>query len=433
MNSPSVIEINLAAIDHNMRIIRRLVGPLRRICPIVKANAYGLGTARVGRRLEASGADMLAVFAPDEAAQLFASGVALPVLILMPVHEVDRTDLLYRALVRGLLHLTVHGEEHLERIVHLADTFGARIPVHVEVDTGMSRGGSTPDEAARIIGRIVKHRRLELAGIFTHFARAETDPDFTDVQLERLNALLAEQKALIPPTCEIHAANTFALLRSERYYKSMVRIGLAWAGFGSETLGEGDALVAGQALQPCVHWTSRIQHVKQIEAGTPVGYGSRWTAQRPTLLGIVPVGYADGYAMSLASTDQKAQDPRIGVFAPGQHRRRTGPAEHFVPVVGTISMDQLAVDLTDLTDHPDFAGAVPGVGTVVQLVSDARSAPNHLPRVAAAGGMRTHEMLSRLSPRSQIVYHAMTHAMTSDIETMARTQHADASASAAAG
>jgi alanine racemase len=399
MRDTSVIEIDLAAIAHNMRVLRRIVGADCTICPVVKADAYGLGAVRLGRVLTSAGAGMLAVYTPAQAAELLRANVAAPVLILMPVREIGRADELYRSLVCGRLHLSVHDVDHLDDLVRLSERYGAQLPLHVEVDTGMSRGGCALDDAATIIQRITDHPRLELAGLYTHFAGAEADATGTRRQDERFEHLLETSRDLIPATCLIHAANTCATIRDRRYHKRMVRVGQAWAGYGPESLADGPMIADADLLQPSVTWSSEIVHLKQIEPGTAVGYGSTWVARRPSLIGLVPVGYADGYPLSLSAGTMRAHSSSVAVWidtARGVERR-------FAPVVGRVNMDQITLDLTDV--RAEHAGPPLSVGAVVELITPDREAPNHLTRLAEAAGTNPYELLCRLNPRIRRVYH----------------------------
>jgi alanine racemase len=410
MRENSVIEINLTAVAHNVRLLRRIIGPACALCPIVKADAYGLGATRIAKTLLSSGADMLAVYTPGQAAELIHGAVTAPVLVLMPVREVERVDELYRGFICGRLHLTVHDAAHLDHLIALAERFGAAVPVHLEVDTGMTRGGCSLEDAPVLIRRIAAHRRLNLAGLFTHFACAESDAELTDLQLEQFNRLIEENAEHIPHTCIIHAASSFATLRAQRYHKSMVRIGLAWAGYGMDELvsGEsgGEVIADGQHLQPCLRWRSRIVQLRTVPAGTRVGYGQAWTARRTSLIGVVPVGYADGFPYGAGMRDdagtrgkQAASAVQVGV----ELRTAAGALVRHVPVVGAVNMDQITIDLTDLTQG-DGASSI-GIETPVELVSPDPDAPNHLPRLAEAAGSFTHEMMCRLNPRLKRVYH----------------------------
>jgi alanine racemase len=364
---------------------------------------------------------MLAVYTPAQAVELFNVPVGLPVLVLMPVREVQRVDELYRGLICGKLHLTVHDADQLNDLVRLAEQFGAAIPLHLEVDTGMSRGGCLVADAPRLIERITSHRRLRLAGLFTHFANAEADEAFTNEQHSLFNELIDQHSKIIPQDCLIHAANTFATARSKRFHHRMVRVGLAWAGYCTEEMSGEEIITEARNLEPCITWSSQIVQIKRIAAGTPVGYGSRWRADRDSLIGLVPVGYADGYPISAgtrsdASSATKRTSRRKSTEAPSSSSEPCAwvsvvvesPRGKFVkvaPVVGAVNMDQITIDLTHIAESLESSVSdMIGVGTRVELISSDPSSPNHLPRLAESCGTFAHEMLCRLNPRLKRVY-----------------------------
>lgn len=408
MRECTVIEIDLSAVTRNMAAIRRIVGPECAICPVVKADAYGLGAVRIGKCLEQAGAEMLAVFSGDQAAELLRAALGRPVLVLMPMRELGRADELYRGLVRGQVHLSAHDPGHIEDLIRLSEQYALSLPVHLEVDTGMGRGGCPLDDVPEALARIRDARRLRLAGISSHFASAACDHALTDTQHGRFDRVLGAHAALVPPDCLVHVASTSAMLRRRTFHQSMVRVGQAWAGFGPENL-RGRLLPGASDLQPAVTWSSRIVHLKSVAAGTPVGYGSRetaWTAPRDGLIGLVPVGYADGYPRALS-------EPPLGERPAGVPGARVavlietpaGLERVHVPIAGRVNMDQLTIDLTDL--GPRTAELAPRlhVGTPIELITADRAAPNHLVTIAEAAGTNPHELLCRLSPRVRRVYH----------------------------
>jgi alanine racemase len=397
MLNASFIEINLTAVANNIRLVRQIVGPSCLLCPIVKADAYGLGATRIAKTLLGAGAEMLAVYTPQQATELIQAAIGSPILVLMPVREIDRVDEIYRGLIRGKLHLCVHDEQHLNCLIAIAERFGANIPVHLEVDTGMSRGGCALQEAPAILRRIAAHSRLQLAGLFTHFANAEQDQAMTDQQMLAFDELIEQQADYIPASCLIHAANTFATLRTDRYHKSMVRIGLAWAGFGMESITSGEIIADGQHLQPAITWRSQLVQLRTIPKETSVGYGSRWTASRQSIIGLVPVGYADGYPAGAGQVDREKQRGIVAI----EHQHQL----HFAPVVGAVNMDQITVDLTDIVAK---TGQLP-IGTPVQLITPDATAPNHLPQLAEVAGTFTHEMMCRLNSRIKRTYYTTAH------------------------
>ncbi|MHC5115246.1 MAG: alanine racemase [Planctomycetota bacterium] len=234
MHDPSVIEIDLTAIRHNMGVLRRLVGPGCTVCPVVKADAYGLGAVEVSRCLVASGAGMLAVYTGPQADELVGAGLRAELLVLMPLRDVDAAAPLARALADGRVHLSAHGLDHLASLRDIARRMGVVVPVHLEIDTGMTRGGCALADAPEALRAIDADAGLRLAGIYTHFASSESDAEQTQRQHDRLDDVLVSQRALIPPDCVVHAANTGATLQRHSWHRTMVRVGQAWAGYGPE-------------------------------------------------------------------------------------------------------------------------------------------------------------------------------------------------------
>lgn len=398
MTQTSVIRIDLSALGHNTRVLRRIVGPSCALCPLVKADAYGFGAVPIARHLAACGADMLAVYTAAQAVELAAASIPCPILVLMSVRDLRTLRDLAPGLAERRFHLTVHDPGQLEALRLGARRLGVEIPVHLELDTGMSRGGCTIEVFPRLLRRIGECTALRLAGVFTHFANAERDVAATDRQMDQLDRLLARDAALVPPDCLIHAANSSATLRDRRYHKSLVRVGLAWAGYVNERL-NGSAIHGAHDLRPILTWQSSIVGVKSIAAGTPVGYGSTWTATRRTRIGLVPVGYADGYPIGVGAGAARSKPARVGVIVGDGDRAQP----QYAPVIGSVNMDQITIDLTDCTAD-DAAGPQIGIGTTVELISPEPSAPNYLFELARTAGTIPHELLCRLNPRIRRAY-----------------------------
>ncbi len=432
----SRIEIDLGAIDHNVRTLRacaragaRAQGVDERsirFCGVIKQDAYGTGAARVARRLaglnsagasSGGGVDMLAVYCLTEARALVETPMSTPVLVLMPVSGFDRNDPLYRLAVRDRLHLVVHSVEHAHQLIDLGAKLGLTLPVHLQVDVGMSRGGCLPDEATALLELIASSPRLTLAGLMTHFSSPGSDATFTREQAHlfrswidsikpRLAAIARERsaKGLSPVT--VHLANTCATLRSHTLHGTMVRVGQGMLGYGPEAFSEDDApefQAAAAQLRPAVRWLSRVVHLHTIPAGWPVGYDRTFVARRPSVIAVVPAGYADGYPRLLGN---RAYVRLTGLSA--ERARTSGPLDDlapetgrpgvFAPVVGRVSMDQLTIDVTDVPE------ALRAVGMEVELVGTDPQAPNHLPLLAALAETITHEMLCRVSPHLERTY-----------------------------
>jgi len=408
--STSQLEIDLSAVERNVRVIRRVLAaghPPRgtsgqndaapAICAVLKADAYGLGAARIAKRLTSCGVEMIAVYTPEQARGLIEAAIAAPILILMPMRELDRRDELYHAASRSRLHLAVHDRENLSSLIEIADNLGLTLPVHLEVDTGLSRGGAEPREAMSLLARIDEHPRLRLAGLYTHFASGDSDGAFTLEQAERFARLIRDAGDLVPADCLVHQASTYSLFRDVRLHRRMVRVGLALYGYASEEFENPDEfgmLEEAESLEPSVRWISRVVHLKTIDPGTPVGYGSTWRAKRRTRIALIPVGYADGYPRALSNKGRVA----IEIEAEAGGNR----VKAFAPIIGRVSMDQITVDVTDLPD-----GSVK-LGSVVEVIGKDRTAPNHLATLAREAGTICHELLCRLSPRLPRTYLTMT-------------------------
>lgn len=394
MHEPSRIEVDLVALEHNVATLRRACarggeggGSSVALCAVLKADGYGLGAVALARRLERCGVELIAVYTPAGAARLIEAGVTTPLLILMPIDSVSFDGALHQAARAGRVHVAVHSAAQLEALIASSEMLGVRLPVHVEVDTGMSRGGSPPALATALVERIASADRLLLAGVYSHFAGADRDDALSAKQAQDFSNWLSGVRHLLPPGCATHIANTFGVFRSGGFHFDMVRVGLSMLGYASEEFRDPqhERLAAdADALRPTVRWTSRVIHIAHVAPGSPVGYGSMWRATRPTRLGLVPVGYADGYPLTLGNKGVVAVDVGAGRWA-------------HAPVVGAVSMDQITIDLTD-------APAGVGVGSPVELIGTDKASPTHLPTVARIAGTISHDLLCGLSARVKRTY-----------------------------
>lgn len=447
----SRVEIDLSAIDHNLAVLRDcaragaraqgLPDDAVKLCAVLKQDAYGLGAARLAKRLagQPSGraADMLAVYCLAEARALVDVPITTPVLVLMPASAFDRNDPLYRLAVRNRLHFVAHSLAHAAVLNDLAAKLGLVLPVHVQVDVGMSRGGCLPDEALRLLDQVVSSQRLTLAGLMTHFSAPASDPAFTKQQSHLFRAWIDSAKAILTQHARtlklkggtpaiVHLANTCATLRSPGLHGSMIRVGQGLLGYGPEAFSDDDQCDpqgtpefadAAKALRPSLRWLSRVVHTHTIPPGWPVGYDRIFVAQRPSLIGVVPVGYADGYPRALGNrayvrlTGLAWDRPRTQGPLDASGPAAAAPAQDFfAPVVGRVSMDQITIDLTDAPEHARTVGAE------VEIVGTSPQAPNHLPLLAALGQTITHELLCRVSPHLERLYVA-GHAATDESHT----------------
>ena len=319
-------EIDLDALAHNYRQARAKIGPRVKYLGVVKADAYGHGAIQVSRKLEALGADYLAVSSLDEAEELRRGGIRAPILILghTPPAMVPQ-------LIRYRITQAVSAKAKAEEYSAAAVRCGGTLKVHIKVDTGMSRlgflvRGDHFGTGVEAIADSCALPGLEAEGIFTHFAVSdEDDPGSEAYTREQFNVFTRVLDALAARgrTFAIrHCANSGALARYPEMYLDMVRPGIALYGVGAD---------AGRlGLEPVMRLKSSVSTIKTFDPGTDISYGRTFRTADRTRIGVLPIGYADGFFRGLSN--------RMSVMTDA------GPA----PLRGRICMDMSMVDLTDL-------------------------------------------------------------------------------------
>jgi len=395
MSQMSRIDVDLGAVEHNVRALRGISGEgpaARAVCAVVKKDAYGLGAVQVAHRLMRGGVEMLAVYSPDEAAELVAKAVTLPILLLSPLRELNRTDVLYRHTVAEKLHVSIHDPAQLQAVNAIGHTFGIRMPIQPYIDTGMSRSGLSAEQFAAMMRQLHKTPFVRITGVYTHMATGDDDPDFLAEQFERFEAALQQTGDALPPDTRRHVANTFTCFRDSRYHLDMIRPGLGLYGYGPEWLSPGPVIADAPTLRPAARWMTRVNHVQRYPKGTPVGYGCTHKLRRASVVGVVPVGYADGYPVALSNKGTvRVQPPE---HPPEQPPQTDTWVE--AKVLGRVNMDQLTIDLTDA------AGGIDDINTLrdaeVEVYSNDPSAPNDVSALAKAAKTNTYELLCRLAP-----------------------------------
>jgi alanine racemase len=312
------LEIDLDAIGHNVEQLRQLTGV--KVMAVVKANGYGHGLVPVSRRAVDAGAAYCGVARVDEALELRVAEVAGPVLVLgeTPVsrfrHAVDRN-----------ISLTVFHQRHLTALRQMGSAAnGCR--VHLKVDTGMSRLGVSLDEAYGMLQSLYEIEGVQVEGLFTHFARAdEPEIETTENQEAKFRELVQEVESagLRPPL--VHASNSAAALTRPSANFDMVRPGIAV--YGMEP---GPEVPLPSELRRALTWKARISQIRHLEPGQGVSYGHAYVARGHERIGVVPVGYGDGY---------RREEGNYALV----HGRQ-------VPVRGRVCMDQLMVDLAQVPE-----------------------------------------------------------------------------------
>ncbi len=311
-------EIDLDAIAHNVGVLRRVSDPAA-VWAVVKANAYGHGAFDVARTAIEAGAEGLCVALVQEGIELRRAGIDAPILILSEQPPEEAAHIIeYR------LTPTVYRRAFLDALV-AEDPVG--LPVHLKIDTGMQRVGVHPHSAAAVATAIEQRApALRLAGVFTHLAMADDDSadavEITDQQLETFARTLAD----LPPTPQLHAANSAGALSRADARLSMVRAGIAMYGISP---GPGVDHLCGE-LRPALELRARVSMVKQVRANSRISYGLKHRFDRDTIVATVPIGYADGVPRRLHAVG--------GEVLIGGRR---------CPIVGGVTMDQLMVDCGD--------------------------------------------------------------------------------------
>lgn len=313
-------DVDLGAIAHNVRAIREAVAPAK-VCAVVKADGYGHGAIAVSRAALQAGAEWLAVALVEEGVVLRRSEIDAPVLLLSEPRIDD-----IAAAVRFDLRISVYTPEAVEAVAVAAKRERRVARVHMKVDTGMNRVGVRPEQALALAQQIASHGSIELEGAFTHCAVAdEPDNPFTDVQLDRFDAVVEALDAAGLRPAILHAANSATAIDHPRGRYDMVRAGIAVYG-----IAPAPALQGRLHLRPAMSLRTQVSMVKRVSAGERISYGLRHVFDRDTTVATVPVGYADGVSRRLG--------PAGGEVLVGGRRR---------PIVGTVTMDQLMVDCGD--------------------------------------------------------------------------------------
>lgn len=361
-------EIDVQAISHNLQQIRNRVEPKgAEVLAVVKDNAYGHGAVEVAKIASEIPVWMLGVALVDEALELRNVGIDLPILVfccVLPeqVEQIVRHDIAQMACEPNIC--AVLSKE--------AQRQGKRAKVHVKVDTGMGRIGVRYDEAVDFAKRIAQLPGLDIEGIATHFAVADTDEDFTNLQLERFKSVISDLKDTGIHIPIKHAANSAAVLSLPESYFDMVRPGLIIYGvYPSELSQEID-------LRPALSLKTRIVYLKEAPAGWSISYGRTYTTENPSKIASLAIGYGHGLNRKLSNCGEVIIR---GVKA---------------PIIGTVCMDQCLCDVTH----------IPGasIGDEAVIIGQQGNEEISVDEVAEKVGTISYEILCDISARVPRVY-----------------------------
>jgi alanine racemase len=364
----SWVEVDLGHFAANWAEMKRLVGPGVKILQVVKADAYGHGAIEISNAALRNGASMLGVANADEGIQLRVSGIAAPILILSPATDSEIDQIVKYNLTPSVSDLGFARELQIK-----ARRAGIRVPLHVEVDTGMGRGGTIQAEACRTIREIASFPDLSIEGIFTHFSESEILSYYNDLQWRAFREVLGQLEAdglRIPLR---HISNSGAILNYPDYHLDMVRPGIMSYGIYPSPETRDRA-----SLAPVMSFKTRVVLVKEFPEGYGIGYGRTFITRRPTRIATIPVGYGDGFGWLLGNQGE--------ALLRGER----------VPIAGRISMDMCTLDVS----------RIPGcaVGDEIVLMGEQDGERITADEIAAKTRSISYEILCALGKRAPRVF-----------------------------
>ncbi len=365
----SWVEVDLENFSHNLDEIKKIVGPDVKVLQVVKADAYGHGAIEISNVALKNGASFLGVANADEGVQLRVSGITSPILIMSPATVSEINEIIKYNLIPSISDLGFARE--LQKSYRKA---GVKAPIHIEVDTGMGRGGTTHQEAFNVIREILGFPNIILEGIFSHFSSSEVEgEDYNQMQwklFKELIEMLEENNIHIP---QKHMSNSGGLLNFPQFNLDMVRPGLISYGIYPSPDTESKADLAS-----VMSFKTSVVLLKDFPKGYSIGYGRTYVTEKPTRIATIPVGYGDGYGWILSNQGE--------ALIRGIR----------VPVVGRVSMDMCTIDVTDIPDCQ--------VGDEVVLMGKQESEYISANEIAQKAKTISYEILCALGKRAPRVF-----------------------------
>jgi alanine racemase len=362
------VELERGAPEHNLAELKRGAAPGVQFCAVVKSNAYGHGVSQMAGLLPS--ADWFAVNSLEEGLELRELGITRPVLLLghVPLERLGEA-------VRAGLSLTVFNTETLQRLEGLSGLPEAR--VHVKVETGTGRQGVLPDQLEEFLRRARAAGTIAVEGLSTHFANIEDtlNHGYAEKQLAGFAEAVHTAERIVGRPPVIHTACTAASILFPKTHFTMLRVGIGLYGLWPSRETYLSALQGAAPvpdLRPVLAWKTRIAQIKPLPEGSYVGYGCSYRTTRPTLLGVLPVGYADGYDRALGN--------RAHVLVRGRR----------APVMGRICMNLTMIDLTDIP-----GARLEDEAVLLGSMGDERISAETM---AEWAGTINYEVVARLSP-----------------------------------
>ncbi|MBM3451751.1 MAG: alanine racemase [Bacteroidetes bacterium] len=315
------IEIDLAAVRHNLSIIRKKLKAKTNILAMVKAQSYGSGLEKMAAFLEQQGVNYLGVAYVDEGVELRKHGIKTPILVMNP--EEESFDLCIQYQLEPAIYSFKQLDEFIKELI-LAKQ--GNFPIHLKFDTGMRRLGFEYDDWTELVTIIQSQPEVRIAGVYSHLADADNirDKRFTILQYKKFEDICTKLRNGLGSTFIRHILNSEGVFNFSEFQLDMVRVGIAMYGVSSD-------INFHKLLQPVIKWQSAISQVKTLKVGEFVGYSRTFKTTKSTKIAIIPVGYADGFKRSLSNG-------KGGVYVNG----------NYCPTVGRVCMDMIMVNITNL-------------------------------------------------------------------------------------
>lgn len=371
---PAWVEVNLSAVKENIRNLKKCTAQNADFMGVIKANAYGHGAAKVAEVLISEGVTRFAVVTMEEGIHLREEGFTNPILILGHTIDEDFEELLSFDLIP-----VVYKYSQAEKLNSIAQNMSKKAKIHIKVDTGMGRLGFMPsdNESINEIKSIYDMPNIFIEGIYTHLSTADQiyDTDYVYQQFNMFKKFLKNLKDIGVNIPIRHVANSAATINFPEMHLDMVRPGTSLYGlYPGPDMAKNPTI----GLYPAMSIKAKLVHIKHVPKNTSVSYGRTFITEKPSTLGVVPMGYVDGVFRKLANNGE--------VLIKGQR----------CPIVGTICMDQFLVDLTELEN--------PQVGDEVVLVGQQGNDKITADEVGSKADTISIEIVTRIGRRMPTIY-----------------------------
>ena len=370
--SRAVAEINLNAIESNLKFIKGKTNA--QLLAVVKADAYGHGLIPISKSAIEAGANWLGTALLEEAITLRENGIKVPIIAWLTPCGED-----FKSAINLNIDLSISSLEVLNEIIDSGAQLGKKPRLHIEIDTGMSRGGVGDDWDSFVleVSKLVKEDKISLVGAWSHFARA--DEPLEKMNSQQLSIFTDRVTKLINSGIKpefLHIANSAAALTFKDAHKNIIRWGIGLYGLSPDVNYMGDSISIG--LKPAMKLKAKLNLVKKVKAGSTVGYGATAVVKQDTKLGVVTLGYADGIPRNANNL--------AGVFVCGKR----------APLIGRVSMDQFVVDLG--------IESLAKTGDEVIVFGAGNDGEYTIDEWAKACGTINYEIVTRIGPRVPRIY-----------------------------